>query len=91
VRLGPLVENIWERMTPAKESVLEGLMQAEFADSVQSVVAKLPTDQRMVVVLRYTERVGVRRYCGGIGLVRRGPWHHGSTGPIKHWNDGYHI
>jgi RNA polymerase sigma-70 factor (ECF subfamily) len=39
----------------AGETVFERLLRAERSEQVQQVVAKLPPEQRMVVVLRYTE------------------------------------
>lgn len=40
---------------PAEASALDGLLRSEMQEQVQRVVAMLPADQRMVVVLRYTE------------------------------------
>lgn len=55
LRITPIVENLMDAVRPSRATVLEDLMQAEFRQSVQSVVAKLPAEQRMVVILRYTE------------------------------------
>jgi RNA polymerase sigma-70 factor (ECF subfamily) len=51
----PFLESMLEVWTAPRENALDHLMEAEFAGEVQSSVAKLPPDQRMVVVLRYTE------------------------------------
>jgi RNA polymerase sigma-70 factor (ECF subfamily) len=44
-----------DAMSTRTESVLHRLMSAENSDEVQRRVARLPAEQRMVVVLRYTE------------------------------------
>jgi RNA polymerase sigma-70 factor (ECF subfamily) len=40
------------------ESALEELLHAEMAEDVQKIVGTLPPEQRIVVVLRYTEGLG---------------------------------
>jgi RNA polymerase sigma-70 factor (ECF subfamily) len=44
-----------EGLLAVGESALQRLLRAETAQSVQQAVAKLPPDQRIVVVMRYTE------------------------------------
>jgi RNA polymerase sigma-70 factor (ECF subfamily) len=55
LRIAPFVESLMDSLRPAPATALEDLLRAEFQQSVQSVVAKLPAEQRMVVILRYTE------------------------------------
>jgi RNA polymerase sigma-70 factor (ECF subfamily) len=55
LRIAPFVESLMDSLRPAPATALEDLLRAEFQQSVQSVVAKLPVEQRMVVILRYTE------------------------------------
>jgi RNA polymerase sigma-70 factor (ECF subfamily) len=55
LRIAPFVESLMDSLRPAPATALEDLLRAEFQHSVQSVVAKLPAEQRMVVILRYTE------------------------------------
>jgi RNA polymerase sigma-70 factor (ECF subfamily) len=55
LRLAPFVESLMDSLRPARATALEDLLRYEFEESVQSVVAKLPAEQRMVVILRYTE------------------------------------
>lgn len=58
LRIVPFVESLeslMDTLRPARATVLEDLLRAEFEQSVQSVVSKLPAEQRMVVILRYTE------------------------------------
>jgi RNA polymerase sigma-70 factor (ECF subfamily) len=49
------VEEILDALRASGESALQRLMREETRQSVQQVVAALPPDQRIVVILRYTE------------------------------------
>jgi len=51
----PFLESMLDVLTAPRETALDRLLDAEFAGEVQASIAKLPPDQRMVVVLRYTE------------------------------------
>jgi len=51
IRRIPFVESL----LAAGENALQGLLRAETAEGVQNAVAKLPPEQRIVVVMRYTE------------------------------------
>ena len=44
-----------DTLRSAAESLLQGVLRAEREQQVKTMVAKLPPEQRMVVVLRYTE------------------------------------
>ena len=55
LRIAPFVESLMDTLRPVRATVLEDLLRSEFQQSVQSVVAKLPAEQRIVVILRYTE------------------------------------
>jgi RNA polymerase sigma-70 factor (ECF subfamily) len=55
LRIAPFVEELIDKLRPAPATALDDLLRVEFEYSVQSVVAKLPAEQRMVVILRYTE------------------------------------
>jgi RNA polymerase sigma-70 factor, ECF subfamily len=50
-KLMPFIED----MLDAAESALSKLLRAEVENDVQAIVGKLPPEQRIVVVLRYTE------------------------------------
>lgn len=52
-RLVALLEGFFARSEQA--SALEGLLRSEMQEQVQRVVATLPPEQRIAVVLRYTE------------------------------------
>jgi len=54
-RIAPFVESLIDNLRPARATALEDLLREEFEQNVQSVVARLPAEQRMVVILRYTE------------------------------------
>ena len=48
-----VVENFFER--PVEPGALDDLLRSEVEEQVQKVVAMLPPEQRVIVVLRYTE------------------------------------
>jgi RNA polymerase sigma-70 factor (ECF subfamily) len=54
-RLMPFVESLIDLVRSPSETALQHLMRAETEAQVQKVIARLPEDQRIVVVLRYTE------------------------------------
>ncbi len=54
-KLLPFLGDLIEAVSVQGESVLHRLMRAEVEDDVQRIVARLSPEQRMVVVLRYTE------------------------------------
>jgi RNA polymerase sigma-70 factor, ECF subfamily len=49
------VEDVFERLSSTKDSALQELLHVEFRDRVQAVVSTLSPEQRMVIILRYTE------------------------------------
>jgi RNA polymerase sigma-70 factor (ECF subfamily) len=54
-KLLPFVGDLLNALSAPAESVLHRLLRTEVEKNVQSVVGKLSPEQRMVVVLRYTE------------------------------------
>ena len=54
-RLMPFLGELIEAVSAQGETVLHRLMRVELEDDVQRIVARLSPEQRMVVVLRYTE------------------------------------
>ena len=54
-RLLPFLDSLMDAVRAPGESVLSKLMRAELERDVQRMVGGLPAEQRMVVVLRYTE------------------------------------
>jgi RNA polymerase sigma-70 factor (ECF subfamily) len=51
----PVIEDFLDALRSSGETVLQELLRVETQRNVQDVVAKLPPEQRIVVVLRYTE------------------------------------
>jgi RNA polymerase sigma-70 factor (ECF subfamily) len=56
-RWSPMLEGWLDALRASGESVLQQLLRSEVQGSVQQVVAKLPPELRMVVILRYTEQL----------------------------------
>jgi len=54
-RLIPLVGEMMDVLRASGESVLDRLLRAELSGRVQSAVKSLPPEQRIVIVLRYTQ------------------------------------
>jgi RNA polymerase sigma-70 factor (ECF subfamily) len=54
-RFLPLVDEALDVFRSSKEGALSEMLREEQSERVQQVVAQLPEDQRIVVVLRYTE------------------------------------
>jgi len=54
-RVAPFLDGLLDAVCTSAESALHALMRAERDQRVQDVVGKLPPEQRIVVVLRYTE------------------------------------
>jgi RNA polymerase sigma-70 factor (ECF subfamily) len=54
-RFIPDVNGLLDRVRAPAETVLEALLRAEMTSDVQKIVGTLPPDQRIVVILRYTE------------------------------------
>jgi len=54
-RFLPLMDDTFDVLRSSKEGALSEMLREEQAERVQMVVAQLPEDQRIVVVLRYTE------------------------------------
>lgn len=54
-RLPQFFDGLIDAVSGQAESVLHRLLRAEVKDDVQRIVARLSPEQRMVVVLRYTE------------------------------------
>jgi RNA polymerase sigma-70 factor (ECF subfamily) len=55
LRIGPLVDDLLGFLRAPGEGALHQLMRDQLGDRVRAAVSALPADQRMVVVLRYTE------------------------------------
>jgi RNA polymerase sigma-70 factor (ECF subfamily) len=65
-RLVPIGGNVMALLR-APGDALHGLLHSEMRGRVQSAVAKLPADQRIVVVLRYTEGLAYEEIATVLG------------------------
>jgi RNA polymerase sigma-70 factor (ECF subfamily) len=54
-RLMPLVDGLLDALQAPGDSALEELLRSEMSGRVQAAVAGLPAEQRIVIVLRYTQ------------------------------------
>jgi RNA polymerase sigma-70 factor, ECF subfamily len=54
-RLVAVMEDLLDVVCASRETALQDLLRAESQKHVQHALEKLPRDQRMVIVLRYTE------------------------------------
>jgi RNA polymerase sigma-70 factor (ECF subfamily) len=66
-RLLPLLEDWVNLFACRRETALQDLLQAEMRDSVQRTVATLKPEQRIVVVLRYTENLSYEEIAEILG------------------------
>jgi RNA polymerase sigma-70 factor (ECF subfamily) len=66
-RLAPLVASVLDFVRAPGASALEEVMRAERAGQVKSAVEILPPEQRMAVVLRYTEGLSYERIAEVMG------------------------
>ena len=57
-RLMPFLNGLLDIVSAPAASVLQELLRAEMTKDVQRIVGTLPPEQRIVVVLRYTEGLG---------------------------------
>ena len=62
-----LVEDFFDSLRAADSTVLQDLMREEMQQHVQSAVAKLSPEHRMVVVLRYTEGLSYDEIAEALG------------------------
>ena len=63
----PLLEDFANLFTVRRETVLQDLLRAEMQHDVQQVVAGLVPEQRIVVVLRYTENLSYEEIAEVLG------------------------
>ena len=69
-RLLPLVDQALDLFRSADESALHEMLREEQEERVQQVVAQLPEEQRIVVVLRYTEGLSYEEIAEVLGCRR---------------------
>lgn len=66
----PFLDDLFDRLCAPAESVLHRLMRSEVAEDVQETVRKLAPEQRIVVVLRYTEGMSYEEIAEALGCSR---------------------
>jgi len=66
-RFLPLLEDLVNLFTVRPETVLQDLLRTEMQQDVQRVVASLAPEQRIVVVLRYTENLSYEEIAEILG------------------------
>ncbi len=68
--LGDALDQALDRFRAPRESALHDLLREEQEERVQQVVAQLPEEQRMVVVLRYTDGLSYEEIADLLGCRR---------------------
>jgi RNA polymerase sigma-70 factor (ECF subfamily) len=63
----PFLDGIFEAVSEPAESALHRMLRNEQEQGVQDVIAKLPPEQRIVVVLRYTEGLSYDQIAEVVG------------------------
>jgi len=63
----PFASGVLDALGEARDSVLHRLMDHETGESVQQAIAALPPQQRIVVVLRYTEELSYEEIAAAAG------------------------
>lgn len=66
-RLIPLVGEMLGMLRASGESVLQRMLRAELSGRVQSAVSSLPPEQRIVIVLRYTQGLSYEEIAQVLG------------------------
>jgi RNA polymerase sigma-70 factor (ECF subfamily) len=68
-RLLPIMNDLIDLIRHTGETVLNQLLRTEFEESVQEVIQTLSPEQRMVVVLRYTEGLSYEEIAEILGCT----------------------
>src|SRR5579871_1243992 len=63
----PIVAGLFNMVRTPNDTVLHDLLRAEFESGVQEVVGSLVAEQRIVVVLRYTEGLSYEQIAAILG------------------------
>jgi RNA polymerase sigma-70 factor (ECF subfamily) len=66
-RLTPLLDGVLDLLRTPDVSVLDEVLRSEMSTYVRSVVDGLPANQKMVVVLRYTQGLSYEEIAGILG------------------------
>ena len=66
-RLMPLVDGLLDLLHAPGDSALDEVLRAEMSAHIGSAVESLPADQRMVIILRYTQGLSYEEIAGILG------------------------
>lgn len=66
-RLAPMVDGLLDMLQAPGRSAMDEVLRRELSERVQAAVGGLPDDQRMVVVLRYTEGLSYDEIADALG------------------------
>ena len=66
-RLVPIVDELLSALRAPDASILDEVLRAEMSAHIRSVVGSLPPQQRMVIVLRYTQGLSYDEIAGILG------------------------
>jgi RNA polymerase sigma-70 factor, ECF subfamily len=69
-RLLPFIDQLLVGLRSSGETALQKLLRQEFSEQIRSAVGKLPPEQRIVVVLRYTEGLSYEEIAEVLGCAR---------------------
>jgi RNA polymerase sigma-70 factor, ECF subfamily len=69
-RLLPFVDNFLDNLRFGGESALHQVLREELSEQVRAEIAKLPPEQRIVVVLRYTEALSYEEIAETLGCSK---------------------
>ena len=69
-RLLPFVDQFLEDLGVYGETALEELLRQELSEQVRSAVTRLPPEQRIVIVLRYTEGLSYEAIAEALGCSK---------------------
>ena len=69
-RFLPLLDEALDVFRSPRESTLHDLLREEQEERVQQIVAQLPEEQRIVVVMRYTEGLSYEEIADALGCRR---------------------
>ena len=69
-RFLPFIDRLLDSLRSSGETALQKLLRQELSDQVQLAVGKLPAEQRIVIVLRYTEGLSYEEMAEVLGCSR---------------------
>src|SRR5215470_6393301 len=66
-RIMPLVDGLLDLLRTPEKSAIEEMLRSEMSSRVRTAVAALPPEQRMVIVLRYTQGLSYDEIAEALG------------------------